>query len=601
LTLYGYCATIVPKEQAIMASRTVSYNPEASSTPPGSKRFQQARRNADAELRLARRTGQSADLLCFEEVRDMLKARAAGERVHRKVPIDAIVGSVGRCSDYTRSFRPLKDSARQRWTGIQAAFAAFKPLPPIEVVQLGETYFVSDGHHRVSVAREQGMTSIEASVVLIEARVPLPPDIQPDELALQAEYASFLESTRLDEIRPEADLRVTVLDQYEALQIEIADLLESIQAQRPAATLPDVAGQWYDEVYLPMAHVVRQHQLVQEFDGRTETDLVLWLREYRSNLEEALGWEIEPELAAADLARQHRTARRAVANAAGRVSELLGLGGLQAGPSPGAWRKGRGLSQQDACLFGRILVPLTGADEDWPAVAQAAEIACRESAQLLGLHVIPAGASREPAQLETVRNQFLRHCRVAGVSGTIAVDEGHIARRICERSQWADLIVLRPNHAPPEATAAKVGCGLHTLIRRCPTPLLVVPGAFSALERPLLAYDGSPKAQEALFVAASLAEQGQLPLTVITITEDHLGSSQLLSGAAAYLESWSVEATLVQQEGPVADALLQAADAHGSDLILMGGYGHSPIVELVSGSVVDKVLRSSKQPVLLCR
>jgi len=58
---------------------------------------------------------------------------------------------------------------------------------------------------------------------------------------------------------------------------------------------------------------------------------------------------------------------------------------------------------------------------------------------------------------------------------------------------------------------------------------------------------------------------------------------------------------LVQQEGPVADALLQAADAHGSDLILMGGYGHSPIVELLSGSVVDKVLRSSKQPVLLCR
>jgi nucleotide-binding universal stress UspA family protein len=88
---------------------------------------------------------------------------------------------------------------------------------------------------------------------------------------------------------------------------------------------------------------------------------------------------------------------------------------------------------------------------------------------------------------------------------------------------------------------------------------------------------------------------------VITITEDHLGSSQLLSGAAAYLESWGVEATLVQQEGPVADALLQAADAHGSDLILMGGYGHSPIVELLSGSVVDKVLRSSKQPVLLCR
>ena len=582
-----------------MTGPSVPYSPEVNSTH--SKRFQQARRSADAELRLARRTGQSADLLCFEEVRDMLQARTAGESVRRNIPIDAIVGSVGRCSDYTRSFRPLKDSARQRWTGIQAAFAASKPLPPIKVVQLGEAYFVSDGHHRVSVAREQGVTSIEASVVLIEARVPLSPQTQPEELALQAEYASFLEITQLDETRPEADLRVTVLGQYEVLQVEIADLLESVQAQRADATLADVAGQWYDEVFLPMAHVVRRHQLVREFDGRTETDLVLWLREYRANLEEALGWEIELELAAADLARQHRTARRTLADTAGKVTDLLGLDGLQTGPSPGTWRNRHRLSEQEACMFGRILVPLTGEDEDWPAVAQAAEIACRESAQLLGLHVMPTRADRDPERIEAVKNEFLHHCRVAGVSGTIAVDEGHIARRICERSQWADLIVLRPNHAPPEATAAKVGCGLHTLIRRCPTPLLVVPGAFSALERPLLAYDGSPKAQEALFVAAHLAKRGQLSLTVITFTEDDLDSSQLLSDAAAYLESWGVEATLVQQDGPVANALLQAADARRSDLILMGGYGHSPIVELVSGSVVDQVLRSSKQPVLLCR
>jgi nucleotide-binding universal stress UspA family protein len=110
-----------------------------------------------------------------------------------------------------------------------------------------------------------------------------------------------------------------------------------------------------------------------------------------------------------------------------------------------------------------------------------------------------------------------------------------------------------------------------------------------------LAYDGSPKAQEALFIAAHLAKRGRLSLTVLTITEDNLDSSRLLSDAAAYLESWGVEATLVQQDGPVADALLQAAGAHGNDLILMGGYGHRPIVELVSGSVVDQVLRSSKQ------
>ena len=531
----------------------------------------------------------------------MLKARTAGEKVRRVIPLDAIAGSVGRCSDYTRSFHPLKDSAWQRWTRIQAAFTESRPLPPIEVIQLGETYFVSDGHHRVSVAREQGLISIEASVVLVEARVPLPPDIQPDELALQAEYANFLEITQLDEIRPEADLRVTVLGQYMALEAEIVDLLKLVQAQRPDATLADAASQWYDEIYLPVVRIVRSRQLVREFHRRTETDLVIWLCEYRASLEEALGWEIELELAAADLVRQQHTTHGSLANAAGRVTDLLGLDGLQAGPSPGAWRTGREPSGQEACLFGRILVPFTGADEDWQAVAQAAEIACRENAQLLGLHIKPAQAGQDPEGLETVQNEFLRHCRVAGISGTIAVDEGRVARRICERSQWADLVVLRPNHAPPEATAARFGCGLRTLIRRCPAPLLIVPGALSALERPLLAYDGSPKAQEALFVAAYVAARGLLPLVVVTVAEGSLDSSRLLSDAAAYLESRGVEATLVQQEGPVADALLQAADAHGSDLILMGGYGHSPIAELVSGSVVDEVLRASNRPVLLGR
>ena len=455
----------------------------------------------------ARRLG-SRPISSVSEVRDMLKARTAGEKCFEKslsTPSSAVWGAA---PTIRAAFTP-EGQRPAALDGHSGCVCRSKPLPPIEVIQLGEAYFVSDGHHRVSVAREQGMTSIEASVILVEARVPLSPDIQPDELALQAEYASFLENTHLDEIRPEADLRVTVPGQHEALQAEIVDLLALIQThQRSDATLADAAGQWYDEVYLPVVDVVRRQQLVREFHGRTETDLVLWLREYRASLEEALGWEIELDLAAADLARQHRTAHRALADAAGRVTELLGLDGLQAGPSPGTWRKEHGPSGQETCLFGRILVPVTGADEDWPAVAQAAEIACRENAQLLGLHVMPHGADRDPEHLETVRNEFLRHCRIAGVSGEIAVDEGHIARRICERSQWADLIVLRPNHAPPEAAAARFGCGLHTLIRRCPTPLLVVPGAFSALERPLLAYDGSPKAQEALFVAAHLAERG---------------------------------------------------------------------------------------------
>jgi nucleotide-binding universal stress UspA family protein/uncharacterized ParB-like nuclease family protein len=565
-------------------------------------RFYRARRRADAERRRARLTGRSVELLCFDQMQSMLGGATAGRKVRREIPLDAIVGSVGRCSEFTRTFRPLHDNAYQRWTTIWSQVSNAKPLPPIEVLQIGDVYFVIDGHHRVSAAREQGMTSIEAQVVVLETKVSLSPDIQPDELALQAEYASFLQSTLIDKVRPDVDLRVTVLGAAAALQAEIARMHRWMQAnERADAAMADAAAQWHDTVYLPAVDVVRNQQFLSAFQGRTEADLVLWLREHRTNLEEALGWEIGLELAATDLLRQHRAAQRSLTAVIRTLPNTLTPAGLRAGPPPGAWRQRQMLSGQKSCLFGRILVPLTGEGEDGQAVAQAAEIACRESAQLLGLHVMRSRAERDPLLLDTVRGDFLRQCRAVGVEGTIAVDKGRTAGKICQRSQWADLIVVRPDHAPPRGIAARLRCGLRTLIRGCSTPMLVVPGASSALERPLLAYDGSVSAQEALFLAAYLAQRGNTALAVVAVAEGRSENCQLLEDVAAYLQPRGIEATLLKGEGTAAEAILEAAEAHGSDLIVMGSYGRSPFVELLFGSAVDQVLRASRQPVLLAR
>jgi nucleotide-binding universal stress UspA family protein len=148
---------------------------------------------------------------------------------------------------------------------------------------------------------------------------------------------------------------------------------------------------------------------------------------------------------------------------------------------------------------------------------------------------------------------------------------------------------------------AKLSSGFRTLIRRCPTPVLAVPGTFSALSRPLLAYDGSPKSKEALYIATYLAAQGQLPVVVVTIVEDGEVTPDALAEAEAYLARHRVQTTPVREYGPVADVILRAAEEHESDLILMGGYGHGPVMEVVLGSVVDEVLRASRQPVLICR
>ena len=81
----------------------------------------------------------------------------------QEIPLAQITGSVGRCTDFDRTFRPLKAYLRDRWANV-FQLSQSGSLPPIRVYKAGTQYFVEDGHHRVSVARTRGMTSIQAQV-----------------------------------------------------------------------------------------------------------------------------------------------------------------------------------------------------------------------------------------------------------------------------------------------------------------------------------------------------------------------------------------------------------------------------------------------------
>ena len=85
---------------------------------------------------------------------------------------------------------PRQDSDSGRWAGVKVAVTELGGLPPIEVYQIGEVYFVLDGNHRVSVAREVGARHIEAYVRQVTTKVPLSPDTEPDELIIKAELAT---------------------------------------------------------------------------------------------------------------------------------------------------------------------------------------------------------------------------------------------------------------------------------------------------------------------------------------------------------------------------------------------------------------------------
>ena len=92
----------------------------------------------------------------------------------RVVSIHSIIGSEGRTADFDMDFHPVNENARQRWLGVAIAYLSRLPLPPVQLIQIGEAYFVRDGHHRLSVARAFGQIAVDAEVITWNAASPFP-------------------------------------------------------------------------------------------------------------------------------------------------------------------------------------------------------------------------------------------------------------------------------------------------------------------------------------------------------------------------------------------------------------------------------------------
>lgn len=564
--------------------------------------FREARRQAALEDLKARLTGRSDDLLSYEDVRRLLKPDRMSRQGLQEIPLDAIVGSVGRYNDFTRSFLPRRDSNRERWAKIKLKATYEGGLPPIEVYKVGQAYFVLDGNHRVSVLRQLGGTHIQAYVTEVHTRVSLAADITPDELIVKARYAEFLEQTNMDRSRPQADLIVTAPGQYRVLEEQIRLFQQHMMDRegRPVS-LSEAAIEWYDDEYRPAMESIRGLGLLSEFPGRTETDLYVWVSRHQEALEQELGWEVRPQAAVADLAAQRRPRIQSLlARLADQVIEAVVPNELEPGPPPGQWRRMRQASRANGPIFPEVLVPISGTERGWIALDQAMVVAGREGATLRGFHVVRSAADLHSERLEAVRSQFNLRCQQAEIAGELFVEVGPVARTICERARWTDLVVANLAWPPRSGPVKKLSSGFHTMIRRCSRPILAVPRV-SPLSRALLAFDGSVKAREALFVAACIAGRWQVPLTVATVIEDGRTTSDTLETARNYLQAHGVEATYVEEHGSVARAILNAAQAQESDLIIMGGYGFSPVLEMVLGSAIDQMLRESTCPMLICQ
>ena len=219
----------------------------------------------------------SQRLLPLDEALRRLHPFARFQLGVRPIPIGQIVGSDGRVADFDRRFVPRRRQSVARLRELGRAFPG-GDFPPIAVHQLGDTYFVVDGHHRVALARRRGMETIDADVTVVHARWRLRVDAGHEDLVHAEQEWLFMRESGLGETRPEILIRLSE-------PIGYSQLLAGVEthgyrmAFAAGELIPRsaVAGDWYDRVYLPAVAAIERERIEGICANATPADRFLWV------------------------------------------------------------------------------------------------------------------------------------------------------------------------------------------------------------------------------------------------------------------------------------------------------------------------------------
>ena len=556
--------------------------------------FRDARRRGALENIWNTLTGSSNQLIQFQQVEDQLQYEQSQKLGLVDVPLDAIVGSVSRPNDFTRKFFPREAVDPGRWQRVKKGMD--QVIHPIDVYQIDQVYFVLDGNHRVSVARQRGMARIPAYVTRIESSVPLTPDDDFEDMIIKNQQVRFRKETGMDEQRPDLEFATSLPGAYRQLREQISKHQLHLEIwQHYPYTFQEAAENWVEEVYLPVLQTVSQSGLLRDFPERTPTDLYLWLTKYQQELSRQYGWEIKPAAVIDSLAAVYG---KRLAQRWRRIKKnLLPQRAIQSS-GIGDWRRVHLMPRKEGQIFSATLVALNGKDSGWKALEQAFTIAKIEGSSIAALHVSRADGNPPSTQSE-IKSEFQKRSQEKGLGARLYFEEGEVLETITQRALWNDLLIISLEHPPEDRPTSRLRSGIRALVQSCPRPLLAVP-APSDLKHGLLAYDGSPKATEALYLAAYMAEKWGIQLTVVTAPENSAIKINPMDKAREYLGARSIKAYYVSEIGSPAEVILENQKAKNCDFLIVGGYGYQPIMEVLFGSTLDALLRRSDVPVLIC-
>ncbi len=262
--------------------------------------FNRARWKAFVRGVLASLKGERNTLLSYDKVKEKLRIGGPIYRGMRTVPISQIAGSLNRYHEFDSAFLPKNDENAARWQSVDRAFYQEVSLPPIVLYKVGDVYFVVDGHHRVSVAREQNAEFIDAEVRECSTKVNITPDLKTEDLEILQEKVDFLESTGLDHLRPDAKIILTIPDGFSRMleHIAVHRYFMGLDEKRYISE-SEAVTHWYDTVYTPIIKVIRESGILEDFPGKKEGDLYLWVLDHQAYLNEDEGRDLQPPTHAA--------------------------------------------------------------------------------------------------------------------------------------------------------------------------------------------------------------------------------------------------------------------------------------------------------------
>jgi hypothetical protein len=246
--------------------------------------FPQARRKEFARRLLRLVLGQEQDsLLSLDEVRGRLQAYEQWYVGLRTIPLDDIVGSVDRATDFDKEFLPKRQSMEPRWQRVEQRFE-HEAFPPIKAFKVGDAYFVEDGHHRVAIARQRKTEFIDAEITEVKSPVPITPDVDIAEIIHQGMRRWFMRESGLELVRPKAAIDFSRPHSYpELLDIVQAHGFELMLHRQKVVAPAVAAADWYDHRYLPALELIRARGLPRRFPKASDADL--YLRVYAQHRE----------------------------------------------------------------------------------------------------------------------------------------------------------------------------------------------------------------------------------------------------------------------------------------------------------------------------